>query len=335
MQHINNGCASACFAMLLSHYGIDKEDFDVIEETYMPFLICYDAESDIFKSGVMMQNYNTFNNMSQKYHLEYVEKECVDWDVFSDEADKLLKRNNPFMTGIAKGFIPSGGYDEIRKTNNKSGGHAIVIYKKDNNLFWALDPSGGLERNKNYRFANVKELVEIEISSSQLKEGIENKEGKHFLIGYLQKSDSFDTKSLNEQIEISKKAMYTFKTKMYNFKTILREDLETNKYQKYMKYVFNYIKPIAMDFRNAIEAIQNKTDIQKDLVSKLEKLQLITVEYQRDMKRDSIGNDNYFVELASLTDLVYEASLCHFDNIVKASCKWQVRSREREGRREL
>lgn len=50
MQHINNGCASACFAMLLSHYGIDKEDFEVIEETYMPFLKNGDSALFLIKS---------------------------------------------------------------------------------------------------------------------------------------------------------------------------------------------------------------------------------------------------------------------------------------------
>jgi len=315
MQHIHNGCASACFAMLLSHYGIDKEDFEVIEETYMPFLVYYDAEGDIFKAGVMMQNYDTFNNMSQKYHLEYVENGCSTWDVFSKEADNLLKGDNPFMTGVAKGFIPSKGYDEIRKTDKESGGHAIVIYKKDNNFFWALDPSGGLDRNKDYRFADVRELVEIKISSSQLKEGIENKEGKRFLIGYLRKSDSFDTKSLNEQLGISRKAMLVFKTKMHNFRAILSKDPETNNYRRYMRYVFNYIKPIAMDFRNAIEAIQNKTDIQKDLISRLKRLQQTAVSYQRNVKSQSTEDEDFFIVLRSLANLVYELSLRHFDSL--------------------
>ncbi|MBA7602984.1 hypothetical protein ES703_10081 [subsurface metagenome] len=317
MQHINNGCASACFAMLLSHYGIDKEDFEVIEETYMPFLVYYDIERDIFRAGVMMQNHDTFNNMSKKYHLEFVESKCSSWDIFFEQVSSLLKNNNPFMTGIAKGFIPSKAYDEIRKTNNKSGGHTIVIYKKDNNLFWALDPSGGLDRSKGYQFADVKELVEIKINSKQLKEGIESKEGKRFLIGYLRKSDSFDTKSLDEQIEISRKAMLTFKTKMHNFKTILSKDPETNNYRKYMKYVFNYIKPITMDFRNAVEAIKNKTDTQKILISKLKKLQQITISCQRNIKRNGVENDDYFAELASLTDLIHETILCHLNSLSK------------------
>ncbi len=314
MQHINNGCASACFAILLSQHGIDKEDFEVIEETYMPFLVYYDIERDIFRAGVMMQNYDTFNNMSKKYHLEYVENEYSTWDAFSGGANNLLKSNNPFMTGMARRFIPPRAYDEIRKTNKKSGGHAIVIYKKDNNFFWALDPSGGLDRNKDHQFKDVKKIVSIKINSQQLKEGIENKEGKRFLIGYLRKLDSCDTKSLNEQIEISRKAMLTFKTKMHNFKVILSKAPETNNYQKYMKYVFNYIKPIAMDFRNAIEAVKNKTDTQKDLVSKLKKLQEIAVAYQRKIKRNGVDNDDFFEELVSLTDLIYEASLCHFNN---------------------
>ena len=149
-----------------------------------------------------------------------------------------------------------------------------------------------------------------------MKEGIESKEGKRFLIGYLRKSDFSDSKSLdlNEQIEISRKAMLMFKTKMHNFKTILSKDPETNNYRKYMKYVFNYIKPITMDFRNAVEAIKNKTDTQKILISKLKKLQQITISIQRNMKRKSVENDDYFAELASLTDLIHETILCHLNS---------------------
>jgi len=101
---------------------------------------------------------------------------------------------------------------------------------------------------------------------------------------------------------------------MHNFRAILAKDPDTNNYRKYMKYVFNYIKPIAMDFRNAIEAIQNKTDIQKDLISRLRRLQQTAVSYQRNVKSQSAEDEYFFKALTSSANLVYESSLCHFNS---------------------
>ena len=56
-QHFNNSCASACVAMLLSQYGIDKQDDDVITETMMPYRIQYHPEDGgSFMAGVLLDD---------------------------------------------------------------------------------------------------------------------------------------------------------------------------------------------------------------------------------------------------------------------------------------
>jgi cell fate (sporulation/competence/biofilm development) regulator YmcA (YheA/YmcA/DUF963 family) len=73
---------------------------------------------------------------------------------------------------------------------------------------------------------------------------------------------------------------------------------------------------IAMDFRNAIEAIQNKTDIQKNLISRLKKLQQTAVSYQRNVKSQSAEDEDFFIALRTLANSVYESSLCHFNSLI-------------------
>ena len=99
-QHFNSSCASVCIATLLSNHGIDKEDFDVIQESFMAYLLRYDKHSNMICAGIKMQTPEVFNLMLRKYNLLYKVKRCSQWADFKATSDVLLKQGIPFMVGL-------------------------------------------------------------------------------------------------------------------------------------------------------------------------------------------------------------------------------------------
>lgn len=314
MQHINNSCACACFAMLLSNFGIDKEDYEVIEESIIPYMIQYDEAENKFQAGMLVQHTDVFNSMSKKYGLEYVPLKCDNWQIYYDEVKKLIKQNIPFMTGISAKYIPSFGYDKVRRGNSKSNGHTIVVYGHSGSYFHIFDPSAGLDRKKEYQYEQVKKLVSINISEKRLKEGIEDKEGERFIIGYLKQTSSFELPDLVPYLETSRKSIFEFRNKMHNLQNILTDKNEKITYETFMEYIYRYIKPIALDFRNTIEVIRQKKAAQKKLFENLGKLQEIAISYQHELKAGINGNETFFDELISVSNAVYDLTIEHINN---------------------
>ena len=180
-QHINNACVSACLAMLLSQYKIEKEDSEIIYESKMPCLVEYNEEFKAFGAGVLMQNEEILNIVPNKHGLEFVHNEFKDYEDYLIFVENLLKNDIPFMTGIAKGFLPSPGYAQDKNIS----GHAVIIYKNEGDIFYILDPDGGIQRNKQNNFKEIEKYVSYKMNKKDLQAGLEARPAKKFTIGYL------------------------------------------------------------------------------------------------------------------------------------------------------
>ncbi len=132
-QHLNNSCASACLAMLLSNFGIDKEDLDVIAESKMPFLLKYEEEGDSFSAGMLVQESGIFNFVVSNYGLKFFQLELQNRDEYFSKARELSESNIPFMTGISSQHL----YPFSHKNNLD---HAIVVDDLKDNSFHILNP---------------------------------------------------------------------------------------------------------------------------------------------------------------------------------------------------
>jgi len=316
MQHIRNSCASACLAMLLSKYNIDKEDYEIIEETYMSYLIKYDESKDFFTAGVMFQSPDVFNFLLCKYGLMFDEISCINWDDFLAKAEKLLHLYTPFMTGLNPKYISSGGYDKIRDNEKISRRHTIVIYKMDGMTFNILDPSGGLNRAKEYEYETIKDYVDIKISFREMQRAIDDIEAP-FKIGFIKENIDLKSYDLNDYIDESIKAISKFNELMKNFeeKIVNIEDEEI--YELYMRYVFRYIKPITVDLLSAFEAIQNKTELHSKIIKLLSEFQQVAIEFQRRLKTNAAckEKEGYFKRLTTYSKKLYNLYLKHIDSL--------------------
>ena len=92
---------------------------------------------------------------TNKYGLEFVHNEFKDYEDYLIFVENLLKNDIPFITGIAKGFLPSPGYAQDKNIS----GHAVIIYKNEGDIFYILDPDGGIQRNKQNNFKEAEKLI--------------------------------------------------------------------------------------------------------------------------------------------------------------------------------
>lgn len=177
-QHINNACVPACLAMLLSQYKIEKEDSEIIYESKMPCLVEYNEEFKAFGAGVLMQNEEILNIVPNKHGLELVHNEFKDYENYLIFVENLLKNDIPFMTGIAKGFLPSPGYAQDKNIS----GHAVIIYKNEGDIFYILDPDGGIQRNKQNNFKEIEKYVSYKMNKKDLQAGLEARPSQNSLL---------------------------------------------------------------------------------------------------------------------------------------------------------
>ncbi len=278
-QHINNACVPACVAMLLSQHDIQKEDFQIISESKRPYLIEFNKPHNSFTAGVLIQSSKIMNIVPNKYNLELVNNEFNDFNNYLENAKILLKNNIPFLTSLAQGLIPSIGY----KQNKSKRGHAVVVYKFENDRFFFLDPDGGINRNEENDFDQVKDFVSYNISEKELQKILEvhNK----FVIGFLKEQKNLELNIQNLLIES--------KLVFEKYSEISREQaasiINKNgniKYDEFYDYILRIIKPIALDLKNALLTIPNPSKLELNLISKLEELFKNTISIQNLIKEN-------------------------------------------------
>lgn len=288
-QHINNACVPACVAMLLSQHNIQKEDFEIIYESKRPYLIEFDKSQNSLNAGVLIQSSEIINIVPNKYNLEMVHNEFDNFSNYFEKAKNLLKDGTAFLTSLAQGYIPSAGY----KQNKSKTGHAVIVYKIEEDRFYFLDPDGGVNRKEKNKFEKVKDLVSYNIHKSEVQKILEIR--NKFIIGYLEKQNN---KIESNILNILTESKQTFE----NLSKIFREQADSiiNKngkcsYDDFYSFIIRIIKPIALDLKNALLTIPNPSDQELKLISKLDELFHKTLKIQKLLKEnpDLIIRDHF------------------------------------------
>ncbi|GEM_PF-5642740 len=313
-QHYNNSCASACVAMLLSGYGIDKKDDDVITEAKMPYRVAYDpADGGSFKAGVLMESDEVFNSMLQHHRLMLVGPRGLDSAAFVREADGLLAKGKPFMAGVPTMAVPSPAYDEVRKRRLSGIKHCIVFHGMDTDVYLVYDPSGGLDRRNAHQFQEVREKVDLKLSKTLLGQAMSMSQDS-FSIGYLDKWDGKQAEAILETLNRTRTALDEFVNAADRFGA----DITGSPAAKHEDILYDYLarcfKPVAMDWRTAIEAQRTKGKQQFDLIGKLYDLQDLIMRQQKELEAKPGIGVGFCAELAKLAAGIRQEAQGHLSS---------------------
>ena len=310
-QHINNACVPACVAMLLSQHNIQKEDYEIIFESKRPYLIEFNKSNISFNAGVLIQSSEVMNIVPNKYNLGMIHNEFSNFDCYLDKAKKLLNNNTAFLTSLAQGYIPSAGY----KQNKNRNGHAVIVYKIKNDRFYFLDPDGGVNRRKNNRFDKVKDLVSYNIHKIEVQKilKIQNK----FVIGHLTEQTRNKPNILN--LLIDSKQVFNNLSKIFRnqMTAMINENGKCN-YDQFYKFILQIIKPVALDFKNALLTIPNPSNREQVLISKLDELFTNTLIIQKSLKDNpDLIIREYFDSLSEMIDKVQHVAIKVLDDEIE------------------
>ncbi len=309
-QHLNNSCAQACLAMLLSHWGIDTQDSELIGKSIIPYLIAYDEEARCLSAGMLVQSTAVFNVLSQPYGLAFHELCAQDWAAYVQEAENLLRSHQPFMTGISVHSLPTTSPEALLRPDH---GHAIVIYAQDAHTWHGFDPAADLERTRDYLFDEVRERVTVVLPYAAFQQGIIQKPGVRFLLSTLLPMSAPAFPDLNPFLYQSRQALTVFYDVMQEFYQRLLSPGGLT-YPKFLEYRDRYLKALVIDFRIALEQINPKTALQQQLCQRLGKLQISIQAQQSQLQMEHPLAPDRVHEFCDDVAAIYELVLEHLES---------------------
>jgi hypothetical protein len=288
-QHVRNGCASASMAMLLSEYKIKLEDYEVIERALMPYLIRFDSEEQSYYCGVKVQDSEVFSIVANSYNLKLTEVFLDNWDEYLTEAKSM---NKPFLTSASIKYLKSPGYDNFRDMKSRRG-HAIVVEKVENNTFYILDPDGGIPRNEQQKFHDIKENVYYQMSFDEFKEAVEFR--GVLIISYLSPTDHLEKqeiKLLQETLSVIEKLPSIVDAKISNF-------TKKADYDNFYNLLCEVVFPFTIDLHATLECISSPSINEQKAISLLEELLDKSMEIKNNLKSDPIFNTDSYLDYLS------------------------------------
>ena len=306
-QRLNNGCAWTCLAILLSRWSINIEVEQLIARSIIPYLIEYCSADNAFRAGMQVQHTEVFNSITQPFGLEHIDQRFSGWDSFHRKAVQLLGEGIPFMTCIATRSIPLSAYDILRKSGGESRGHAVVIFGYDDEEYLGLDPDGGLDRSGFYNFDSIKDKVQFRIKPDDLRNGLERKPGKSYLIGWQKPAEPGQFPEMSDYLNISRESVRIFRNRMKVFIEEINGTAHLS-HETFMERIHSMIKPITLDLVTAIETIEQKSKCQLQLSDELLKLRKVFQEHQSYLGSRSLS------DLDGMTDRICILLTKHIDS---------------------
>lgn len=152
-MHFNSSCSYAGLANLLELKGVDTEDDRIAGEMYLPYFLAFDAESECYQAGPMLQTADWFNLYLLPRGFRYVEKRCPQKDLgdYLDVASMLGLR-------VSEGSK-----------------HAVVF----------LDKTDGIYQFLNNRWEYSSEPERLELTQDEVRERTD----ETVVVGHLEKCE--------------------------------------------------------------------------------------------------------------------------------------------------
>lgn len=313
-QHYNNSSACACLAMLLSRYGIDKQDDDVITESKMPFRVHFEpGDGGYFVAGIEDQSPEVFNTMLQKHRLMLSRPALKDRAEFLKAADGLLSLDVPFMTTAPTHILPSPGYDELRRRGDVRRSHAVVVYATDGGDFNVLDPSGGLDRTRTQVFEMIRSQVDLRVGRDALCSELEARR-RPFLADSLAKWDGKQAMAILDLLNRTRSALEEFVKAAERFGSEINKSSPDRHEDILYEYLGRCFKPIALDWRTAIEAQKERGQAQYQLIGEMYDLQEIIMRQQKELEsRPTIGAE-FCAKISESARRIQQAAQAHLSS---------------------
>lgn len=313
-QHFHHSCACACVAMLLSPLGIDKQDDDVVTETKMPYRVRFlSAHGGYLVAGIEDRAPEVFNTMLQRYQLMLARPELKDKREFLKQAGALLSQGKPFMTIVPTHIIPSPGYDHLRQRGEVRQSQAVVVYAIDGDQFRLLDPSGGLDRSKPQVFEMIRDRVDLRLSGESLCRELEARQ-RPFLVDSLSQWDGKQAMAILDLLNQTRTALDEFVKAAERFGAEVLQAAPEKQEDLLYNYLGRYFKPVALDWRTAIEAMKDRGQAQYQLISELYDLQDIIMEQQRALESRKAITADFCHRLAASAQKVRQLASAHLSS---------------------
>jgi hypothetical protein len=313
-QHYNGGCASACVAMLLSGYSIDKRDDDIITEAKMPYRVAFDpADGGRFTAGIMMDTNEVFNSMLVQHRMMLSGTGTRNWAEFEESAAGLLGRGTPFMARVPTMAMPAQGYEVLRQRQQAGVRHHVVFRGVQDEKYAVLDPSGGLDRRREQPFDLVRDQVDLRVSKTVLRAAMELS-GRETVLCFLDKWDGKQAEAILETLNRTRTALDA----LVKAADGLGANIAGSPAAKHEDILYDYLarcfKPIAMDWRTAIEAQRTKGKQQFDLIEQLYNLQDLIMKQQKELEaKPGIGID-FCAELSKTAQRIQQVAQGHLSS---------------------
>lgn len=275
--------------MLLSGYGIQIGDYQLIKNSFVPYMIKLNKEQSQILAAFQIQDKTTFNRIVNKYNLRFSDIECSDWEDFKKEADQLLKNNHPFMIGINPECIFGENKDKAFPTK-----HTAIIEERINDSYKILNPV-----RKESEFENKRQII---FREQEFKVIIESIQDKPFRLGYISKPDIIENINYENIIEDVKQE--SLQAIEYTKKVLQNISIPALTYGKYMALISNFIKPLANDLRSSLLTLSEGKEIWRTLVELLSDFKKVAIEIQQKLK----AGLNFKVEIRNLQHIYEEFS---------------------------
>jgi len=310
MQHYDNGCFISCLAMLLSAHGIETEDYELIKDLELPYILRYIPDKDAFSAGIMIADSNPdiVQNMLASHGLKMTNSFHATFAEYEAELAKLLGDNICAVSSLPHQHIPSKLYGTGRQSGGQSG-HAVVLYGMDGAIVSLLDPSGGISRDKNWTYEQVREFVDLKITLPALKLALS--ERKIYILGYIEQIERRQAEVIQisgTTITQSLQALDIFHDKCSDFWHELDKANRHIDYDRFISQIMRCIKPVVLDWRTAIEASLHTCTEAQCVVEEMKRFQCFILNEQKLVKESNRVSESFHEQwLKNVTSLVAKA----------------------------
>lgn len=246
--------------MLFSAWGVEIDTYHLIGSCPIPYLIRTYEDGNFLQAGMLVQSEKVMNAVTNLFGFTFRNHRFTSWDDYLDFARSHLLEGNPFMTSIPGHFVPL--WDCSKSNIPSSKRHALVIGSYSDSCFYGFDPDGGLDRKKIYDFSEVKDKVSFGIEEAKLRTMLESDAGHQPIIGCLQPAKNTDP------------CDYAYSGLIAESLTSIGVFCKRASQVDYadpqaLSVITNIIKPIVLDFRIAVEILDENNNRNSELVKLL------------------------------------------------------------------
>ena len=303
-QKYNNSCVLCALSTLMSAHHIDLNVDKLALMCYIPFMIEYNQQDSSFNCGFLAwQNPLNYQNALNPYYLKFNEIKSDNLEYFLDKINELLDSHKTMLVSLAASELP---YNKINLSG--SGGHVVVLLKKEADHYLCMDSDAGLNRSIDYKFETVEDTVVYSLTEQDLRSALKTKNPDSFVLAYLSEVNDLQIALSYEQIIKTSLQALSELNNLLNIETLSFTD-----YDQFYQFTLNVIRPFVIDFYTGLTIIDpnmHNLKLINLLKDTLLDLKYETFSLMKQFKDNSVDKDKltayYLEKLRIISSLIYE-----------------------------